>query len=115
MPANLTTALADCVIFAESARQPADRIRPLPPEQGARVTSPCPGMFAAPPITQAVWASRTAFSGGFASTATEISLDHPNRLSRCALRSDDTEAPTGVASGPMSAESALMPPHPVRR
>jgi hypothetical protein len=31
--------------------------------------------------------------------------------SSCARRSDDTEAPTGVASGPMSAASVLMPPH----
>ena len=47
------------------------RIRPLPPEQDARVTAPSPWMIASPPMTQAVWASRTAFSGRFASTAGE--------------------------------------------
>jgi hypothetical protein len=31
----------------------------------------------------------------------------------CALRSDDTDARTGVASGPLAAGSALVLPHPV--
>ena len=40
-------------------------------ERDARVTAPSPWMFVAPPITLAVSASRTAFSGRFASTAVE--------------------------------------------
>jgi hypothetical protein len=48
-------------------------------------------------MTQPVGASRTAFSGRFASTAVEDVASHPNRLSRCARRSDDTEARSGLA------------------
>ena len=76
----------------ERTHQPVARIRPLSPERDARVTTPSPGMFAAPPMTQPVGASRTAFSGRFASTAVEDVASHPNRLSRCARRSDDTDA-----------------------
>jgi hypothetical protein len=37
-------------------------------------------------------------------------------VQRCnLLRSDDTDAPSEVASGPISAEAAFMPPHLVRR
>ena len=52
-------------------RQPTDGIRPRSPEQEARVTAPFPWRFAAPPRTQAVWASRTAFCGWFASAVVE--------------------------------------------
>ena len=38
-----------------------------------------------------------------------------DREPRCARRSDDTEAPTGVASGPMASEPASMFPHLVQR
>ena len=80
----------------------------LSPEPDARVTARSRWLFVALPMIQAVRASRRAPGGGFRSTAVEDVADHPNRLSRCALRSDDTEAPTGVASGPLRAESALM-------
>ena len=33
-----------------------------------------------------------------------------NRQLRCALRSDDTDVPCGVTSGPLAAGSALMLP-----
>src|SRR5262249_25441482 len=67
-------------------RQPAARMRPRLPEQDASVTAPSPGcMFAAPPISRAVRASGTAFSGWYASTAVEAVAFHPNRLARCAL------------------------------
>src|SRR5262249_47898921 len=94
----------------QRTRQPAARVRPLSPDQDAAVTAPSPWMFAAPPFPWAVWASRTAFSGRLASKP-KTSPYHPNPLSRCARRSDDTDAPSGVASGPMAAGSAFMLPH----
>ena len=47
------------------------RTRSQSPEQDASVPAPSSWMFAAPPMTQAVRASRMAFSGRFASNAIE--------------------------------------------
>ena len=80
------------ILFRKRTPQRAVRIPPLPPERDARVTAPSRWMLAAPPMTQAVWTSKTAFSGRSASTAVEDVASYPNRLSRCALRSDDTDA-----------------------
>jgi hypothetical protein len=48
-----------------------DRTRPPSLRQDARITAFSPWKFAAPPISQAVRASRTALSGRFDSTAVE--------------------------------------------
>ena len=64
--------MADCASSRRERRcQPAARIRPRSPEQDAGVTAPSPWMFAAPPLPQAVPASRMALGGRFASTAVD--------------------------------------------
>jgi hypothetical protein len=64
--------LGQCAfVNRKRTHQPADRISPRPSEQDARVIAPSSWLFAAPPMTQAVWASRSVLGGRFASTAVE--------------------------------------------
>jgi hypothetical protein len=85
------TSMGSCVIMGRKrSHQRAARVRPPSPEQDAKVTAPSPWMFAAPPIKQTVWASRSALRGRFATTVIEDVASHPIRVPRCALRSDDT-------------------------
>jgi hypothetical protein len=99
-PARLTVesntthdlAVGNIFLSRNRARQPASRIRPLSTEKVAWVPASYPRDVHCPPSTQAAWASTSALSGRFASTVIEDVASLPNRVSRCALRSEHTEA-----------------------
>jgi hypothetical protein len=80
------------VLRRKRTRQPADRTRPLSPEQDARVTAPSAWMFAAAPLVELSGRQGQPSADGSPQPLSKTQPYHPNRLSRCARRSDDTDA-----------------------